>query len=84
MLTLMIPLLVCFLFTSLSAAAADDIFNISKGAVISKPGCPSKCGSLTVPYPFGIGIGVGSGCALHSGFEINCTERALIGNIQIF
>ncbi|KAH6777883.1 hypothetical protein C2S51_009195 [Perilla frutescens var. frutescens] len=69
-----------------AAAAAADTYNILKSTAISKPGCPSKCGNLTVPYPFGVGIG--SGCALNKGFELNCTDDAfpgaLIGNIQIY
>ncbi|KAL9272246.1 Wall-associated receptor kinase 2-like protein [Drosera capensis] len=36
----------------------------------TKPGCPSQCGGLTVPYPFG--IGPGSGCAMDSRYEITC------------
>lgn len=45
---------------------------ITKGASITKPGCPKQCGNLTVPYPFGIG----SDCAIDSSFEINCTTSA--------
>ncbi|CAK9140003.1 unnamed protein product [Ilex paraguariensis] len=37
---------------------------------ISKTGCQSQCGNLTVPYPFGIGIG--TGCSIDPGFDINC------------
>ncbi|KAJ0626378.1 putative wall-associated receptor kinase, galacturonan-binding domain-containing protein [Helianthus annuus] len=39
-------------------------------ATIALPGCPSKCGSLTVPYPFGIGSG--SGCSIGPWFDITC------------
>ncbi|KAL2544882.1 Uncharacterized protein Fot_14115 [Forsythia ovata] len=34
------------------------------------PGCQSKCGNLTVPYPFGIGIN--AGCSIDPWFDINC------------
>ncbi|KAK6140861.1 hypothetical protein DH2020_025393 [Rehmannia glutinosa] len=41
-----------------------------EGSHISKPGCPRKCGDLTVPYPFGIGIN--SRCSINPFFDINC------------
>ncbi|KAL7094269.1 hypothetical protein ACP275_11G092500 [Erythranthe tilingii] len=41
---------------------------ITKGVNITKPGCKSKCGNLTVPYPFGIG----SKCSIHPSFDIYC------------
>ncbi|KAH6837554.1 hypothetical protein C2S53_009861 [Perilla frutescens var. hirtella] len=72
---------------STKIAAAVDTYNISKPATITKTGCPRQCGNLTVPYPFG--IGVGSGCGLHKGFELNCTDafdppQALMGNIRVY
>nr|GMD43342.1 wall-associated receptor kinase 2-like [Ipomoea batatas] len=60
---------------------------ITKGANITKPGCPRSCGNLIVPYPFGIGLG--SGCALNPTFEINCNTShnppiPLISNLQVY
>ncbi|PIM98098.1 hypothetical protein CDL12_29425 [Handroanthus impetiginosus] len=70
--------LTCILFTGATLTlvatnytnAPADTFSIVKGPVISKPGCASKCGNLTVPYPFGVGRGSGCGASL--------------GNIQIY
>ena len=58
---------------------------ISKGAIITKPGCPRQCGNLTVPYPFG----VGQGCGIGSWYEINCNTsfnppRAFQGGVQVY
>lgn len=89
--------LCCVLLLQCAAAAtvanlnatdeATDTSNILKGAVITKPGCSSKCGDLTVPYPFG--VGKGSGCGLQAIYELNCSDafdppRAYIGSIQIY
>ncbi|KAG6473243.1 hypothetical protein ZIOFF_067156 [Zingiber officinale] len=47
-----------------------------------RPGCQSKCGNVSIPYPFGID----SGCS-RPGFEINCTDGTpylgLGGNIDM-
>ncbi|KAK6157619.1 hypothetical protein DH2020_011867 [Rehmannia glutinosa] len=35
---------------------------------MSMPGCPEKCGNITIPYPFGIG----SECSANSNFTVIC------------
>ncbi|KAL2500227.1 Wall-associated receptor kinase 2 [Forsythia ovata] len=83
-----------FLLPSAPAASPNttDIttnsHSIATGATITKPGCPSKCGNLTVPFPFGIGLG--TGCSIGSWFDVNCSTsfdppRAFIatGNLHI-
>ncbi|PIN19869.1 Serine/threonine protein kinase [Handroanthus impetiginosus] len=88
--------LACLLFTAvtLTFAATNstnstnttaDTLNILKAPVITKTGCPSRCGDLTVPYPFGIG----RGCGIAEWFEFNCNDtfdppQAYLGNIQIY
>ncbi|KAG8375586.1 hypothetical protein BUALT_Bualt10G0115900 [Buddleja alternifolia] len=46
--------------------------SLTEATNITKPGCPSKCGNLTVPYPFGIGLN--SGCSLNPFFDILCNS----------
>lgn len=43
---------------------------ITDDVVLTKPGCPRKCGNLTVPYPFGVGIG--SNCSMNPWFDVYC------------
>ncbi|KAK4419957.1 Wall-associated receptor kinase [Sesamum alatum] len=63
-------------------------FNTSlvAGPNIAKPGCLSKCGDLTVPYPFGIGIK--ANCSINPFFDINCDSsfdppKAFLGNHEL-
>ncbi|OMP06402.1 hypothetical protein CCACVL1_01592 [Corchorus capsularis] len=45
---------------------------MAKALVIAKPGCPSRCGNVTIPYPFG----TREGCYLNENFYINCSDHA--------
>uniref|UniRef100_A0A803KMT2 Uncharacterized protein n=2 Tax=Chenopodium quinoa TaxID=63459 RepID=A0A803KMT2_CHEQI len=55
--------------TNTSVAPANMLTAVN----INKPGCPRKCGNLTVPYPFGFGTGTGrSLCSLGFWFDIKC------------
>ncbi|CAN6224931.1 unnamed protein product [Urochloa humidicola] len=51
----------------LAAAAA--------AAAARSPGCATRCGDIEVPYPFGLG----PGCAIHDGFQLNCTTATTGG-----
>ncbi|XP_047972007.1 wall-associated receptor kinase-like 8 [Salvia hispanica] len=44
--------------------------SISELRDISKPGCPSQCGDIPIPYPFG--IGPNSSCSLNPFFSVHC------------
>ncbi|KAF5198554.1 Wall-associated receptor kinase [Thalictrum thalictroides] len=61
---------------------------VAQGAVINrnetKPGCQSKCGDITIPYPFG----VGRNCSIDAWADINCNTtfnppKAFIGNLEV-
>ncbi|KAG5552065.1 hypothetical protein RHGRI_010226 [Rhododendron griersonianum] len=61
---------------NITANIANKTYTSFLGA---KPGCPQKCGNLSVPYPFGIGVP----CSYDSNFTINCTtdsEPFLVGH----
>ncbi|CAA2982419.1 wall-associated receptor kinase 2 [Olea europaea subsp. europaea] len=51
-------------------------FSISKQTInnstIALPGCPTKCGNVSVPYPFGIGLD--AGCSIGPWYDINCSK----------
>ncbi|KAI3804182.1 hypothetical protein L1987_32356 [Smallanthus sonchifolius] len=56
-----LPLLPSLLFSFFILASSQES---------TKPGCPSKCGNLSVPYPFGIGSM--SGCSIGPWYDIIC------------
>lgn len=52
----------------------------------AKPGYPSKCGNLTIPYPFGIGLNASS--SVNPSFDINCDAsfippKAFLGSSEL-
>ncbi|CAL2252429.1 unnamed protein product [Prunus armeniaca] len=61
----MVVLLGAAIFTPIASAAKALLPQ-------AKPGCPEKCGNLTIPYPFGIG----DGCYLRPEFNITCNQAS--------
>ncbi|KAL3826136.1 hypothetical protein ACJIZ3_022165 [Penstemon smallii] len=72
--------------SSTTTNPVEDTTNILKGATVAKPGCPSQCGNLTVPYPFGIG----RDCGFDEMYELDCITaksnppKAFIRGAQIY
>jgi len=61
--------------TLLAAAAAADEQQQTASRPIALPGCPDKCGNISIPYPFG----TKDGCYLDPSFEVVCNERTAPG-----
>ena len=57
------PLLISFLPSVWVVAVA------AAAAATRSPGCATRCGAIDVPYPFGLD----PQCAIHDGFQLNCT-----------
>ncbi|KAK9692183.1 hypothetical protein RND81_09G246500 [Saponaria officinalis] len=66
-----------------SDSAASTMLTAAQTA---KPGCQSKCGNLTIPYPFG----TSKGCAMTDEYIINCdtvknvSTPLLLESLQVF
>ncbi|KAJ8424485.1 LOW QUALITY PROTEIN: hypothetical protein Cgig2_030693 [Carnegiea gigantea] len=59
----MLPLIAIILWLSAKEASAG-------GPPMAKPGCPDKCGNVTVSFPFGIG----SNCYYNDWYSITCND----------
>jgi hypothetical protein len=63
---LFLKLTVFFLVMALAPAPGD-------AASLALPGCPNKCGDVSIPYPFGIGAQC-SAASLNRFFNLSCNE----------
>lgn len=64
-------LLIGLLLKETTQVSAIRIRSLSAILSSSKPGCPERCGNLTIPYPFGIG----KGCYFDEPFEVRCNNN---------
>ncbi|KAI3718019.1 hypothetical protein L1987_70003 [Smallanthus sonchifolius] len=58
-------ILIVILILILSTTKASSHSHVAQ----SLPGCPDKCGNITIPYPFGIG----KDCSLSEAYQVKCT-----------
>ncbi|KAL6622653.1 hypothetical protein ACP70R_032532 [Stipagrostis hirtigluma subsp. patula] len=63
------------------------VFATSSRLAVSLPGCPDKCGNVSIPYPFGIGAGCAA-TSLSPNFAVTCNNtfqppRPMIGAREV-
>ncbi|MCL7032582.1 hypothetical protein MKW94_000558, partial [Papaver nudicaule] len=63
----------CFVLLLCLQLVSAEVPVAAASRPIAKPGCPDKCGNVSIPYPFGIG----DGCFLDEWFEIICNKSHL-------
>ncbi|KAI3677549.1 hypothetical protein L6452_36815 [Arctium lappa] len=68
-----INVLICFALVMFSSTTSEtnptsETYTLINSTNLAKPGCPSRCGDVIVPYPFGIN----SNCSIGPGFNIHC------------
>ncbi|CAN6329896.1 unnamed protein product [Urochloa humidicola] len=61
------------LFLVLIIFPAIEVSATSSGLAVSLPGCPDKCGNVTIPYPFGIGDACAAS-SLSPNFTVICNN----------
>ncbi|XP_062204598.1 wall-associated receptor kinase 4-like [Phragmites australis] len=64
-----------------------EVSATSSGLAVSLPGCPDKCGNVSIPYPFGIGDGCAAS-SLNPYFTVTCNNsfqppRPMINGMEV-
>ncbi|KAJ9544776.1 hypothetical protein OSB04_024483 [Centaurea solstitialis] len=68
-------LLVTFsFFTPSDSNPTSETYTFINSTNLAKPGCPSRCGDLIVPYPFGIIGNNDTNCSLSHEFNVYCNN----------